>query len=315
MTVDDFPPRFTGPAVFHYTDAAGLLGMVQNHTLRATEASGMNDPLEGVYGRKVVAEHVAPELYREEFEWHLERTSMIADEEVFVACATTRADDVSQWTRYTPWPSAGYCVGLDPQVSLHVLRADPPVPYEASQAEDGHFRIQFGNSASVSSWSPVVYGSQEFGKAMDDFYPWADALVRGISTDGTWEDYEEERQMAESAGSTALNDMTRLAKHEGFAAENEIRLIATTSSGAGVVKYRPSRYGVVRYVDLGDGEENQGFVVRDEADKSSWARLPIVSVTIGPSPFAERGIESARRLLADNGYDGIVPTVSTNNMR
>lgn len=314
MTVDEFPPRFKGDAVYHYTDAAGLLGMVQNHTLRATEASGMNDPHEGVYGRKVVAEHVAPEPHREDFENHRLQADSIADEEVFVACATTRADDVSQWTRYTPWPSAGYCVGLDPQASLHVIRADPPVPYKASRTENGHFRIQFGNWASVSSWSPVVYGSQEFGKAMEDFYPWASDLFRGISTDGNWEDYQEERQMAESAGSTALNDMTRLAKHEGFAAENEIRLVATTSSGAGVVKYRPSRYGVVRYVDLGVGEEHQGYVVRDEEDATSWVRLPIVSVTISPSPFAERGVESVRRLLADNGYD-IEPTVSTSNMR
>lgn len=314
MAVDDFPPRFTGPAVFHYTDAAGLLGMVQNHTLRATEASGMNDPLEGVYGRKVVAEHVAPELYREEFEWHLERTDLIADEEVFVACATTRADDVSQWTRYTPWPSAGYCVGLDPQVSLHVLRPDMPIPYEASRREDGRFRITFGNWASVSSWSPVVYGAAEFGEAMDDFYPWADALVRDVPTEGDRDEYEAERQSAESFASTALNDMTRLAKHEGFAAENEIRLVATTSSGRGVVKYRPSRYGVVRYVDLGAGEEHQGYVVRDEEDATSWVRLPIVSVTISPSPFAERGVESVKRLLADNGYD-IEPTVSTSNMR
>ncbi len=44
--------------------------------------------------------------------------------------------------------------------------------------------------------------------------------------------------------------MSRLVEDEGFDAESEIRVIAPAFRAVAVVKCQPSRYGVMRYVEL-----------------------------------------------------------------
>lgn len=305
---DAFLPHFTGSNVYHYTDAGGLIGMVQNHALWATESSGMNDPREGEYGEERLELYQPSEHDRETFEFHRNRTGIVISDEVFVACASTQGDDVSQWTRYTPWPDVGYCIALDPKTPLAIAREEPLL-----ERGSGSWAAMF-DSARTSRWSAVVYGQQQFAHAMAQFIPWADSLVSNADAGEPLDDYSL-LQEAEDTATTALSALTRLAKDAGFASENEARVVSSAMASGRYVKSRPSRYGVVRYVELAAGSQDRGFVVRDEEQKGSWERLPITSITIGPSPFADRGVRSVRRLLKENGYEDVPVKVSDCQMR
>lgn len=308
MMTDDFLPHFTGSNVYHYTDAGGLIGMVQNHALWATESSGMNDPREGQYGQEHLELYQPSEEHRETFEFHHDRADLFIEDEVFVACASTQGDDVSQWTRYTPWPDVGYCIALDPKTPLAIAREEPLLERKSNSWES------MLDSARTSRWSAVVYGQQQFADAMAEFLPWAEALVGNAYSEEPLDDYSP-RQEVEDTATTALSALTRLAKDAGFATENEVRVVSTAMASGRYVQSRPSRYGVVRYVELAAGDQDRGFVVRDEEKKGSWERLPITSVTIGPSPFADRGVQSVRRLLKENGYGDVRVEVSECQMR
>ncbi|MGN8245776.1 hypothetical protein ACTHAM_002901 [Cellulomonas soli] len=308
----DLPPVFTGPAVYHYTDAAGLIGMVQDRVLWATESSGMNDPREGEYGLDALRRHQPPEGDREDFGSHLEAMESVAGDPVYVACACTREDDVSQWVRYTPWPDVGYSVGLDATVQLGVVRTGPPRDTEGTRSPGRTVRLS--EVAYTTRWSRVLYGQENIDKVLAEFPSWAQGYVAdaGVGVEEEY-DYEAERQAAEARVITALLEIGRLAKDGGFAAESEVRVVARSLWGEDFVQYRASRYGVVRYVELGAVPRTSGFVVRAKNDPPATP-LPIVSVMIGPSPYAERGKESVRQLLRKNGLD-IEPTISASQVR
>jgi len=308
MTTEDFPPPYTGSDVYHYTDAGGLIGMVENHTLRATDSSGMNDPREGLYGEERLDLYQPSSEDRETFEHHRWRTGMNLVNEVFVACASTERDDVSQWMRYTPWPDVGYSIGLAPGTPLGIARQYPLVE------QKGPSMAALFDVARTSRWSAVIYGPQQFNEAAARLVPWGDALVDRARQQVTSDD-DSCVQEAEDSVTTSLSDLTRLAKDAGFASEKEVRIVSSVVTPGKYIQSRASRYGVVRYVELVAGEQKRGFVMRDEKKNDSWKRLPITSVTIGPSPYAERGVRAVRGLLLENGYDGVSVHVSDCQMR
>ncbi|ASR56108.1 hypothetical protein [Cellulomonas sp. PSBB021] len=114
-------------SVFHYTDMAGLLGIVSAGELRATEASGMNDPLEvggglarvrdGLEGHRSdptaqdILDHVLPPA--------TDRFPAMS----FVLSASLDHDDATQWRLYgdggdggvNPWKQRGV-VGSAPSL-------------------------------------------------------------------------------------------------------------------------------------------------------------------------------------------------------
>lgn len=289
-------PYDEGP-IYHYTDAAGLIGLVQNHAIWATESSGMNDPREGIYGMTALKAYEPPDEYRTEFTAVREMLSTTFLEEVYVACCTTRRDDVSQWARYTPWPNVGYCIGIDPKVSLGVVSDEQPSSF------DGYDRSTWTTAARPSRWARVAYGQDGFDQLVAQYNLWHRDLTNA-EPDG-----EDEKSIFRFSlinrvrAQTSLLDITRLAKDEGFSAESEVRVVTTIGEPGKFVRNRASRYGVVRYVELAAGPVRRGFLARDDEDKDSWEHFPIESVTIGPSPFAERGKRSIELLLKENGYD------------
>jgi hypothetical protein len=310
MASDDvFPAPFTGGTVYHYTDAGGLLGMVQNHALWATEVTGMNDPGEFGFGRDRLSKHEPSEAHRETFERHQETAERLLDSDTYVVCATTLYDDVNQWARYTPWPQVGYCVGLDTSISLGVVR----------MKDDSREPNPWHSATSTARWADVIYGKEEASVAFEAFTPWAERFLDSAHADALQRPTDDESdagpQGAEIDASGQLAALTSLIKAIGYAGEREVRIVASTNLDGDYVKFRSSRYGVVRYVELAAGPTSGPFVERDKKPKKpvksddptvnegAWHPLPIKSVTIGPSPFAERGVENVKRLLTANGHD------------
>lgn len=91
--------------IYHYPSAAAYLGIIENHCLWATEAFGMNDVAELRHGWEFVREWLGKQesdVAIDEMKSHLQDPDAASPEvEVFMCCASTLRDDVSQWRLYS----------------------------------------------------------------------------------------------------------------------------------------------------------------------------------------------------------------------
>ena len=93
----------------HYTDFAGLNGILDRSALWATYGQVLNDPTEQRYGQVVVdayaAQRLPPALHR----WMAEARQASRS---FVTCFCERSDVLSMWKSYAS-SGGGYCLEFD----------------------------------------------------------------------------------------------------------------------------------------------------------------------------------------------------------
>lgn len=226
-------PQPSDDLLFHYTDSAGLLGIIQSATLWATNVAFLNDSKEMRFGAKLLAdmiEHEKVVLYR----WvengissaELQRVEQLTyyfseryvPERVirgpYVVCFSRKGNDLGQWRGYA---QAGYSIGFDRQELLHAGRADDP--------EKPTIR-------------PVIYGDN----AWDIMGKHAQRIIEFVkSIDG-------DRTLT----NTDIHEVVRpieehipYLKHGAFALEDEERLVIDQFHN---VKFRPSAIGIVPYL-------------------------------------------------------------------
>jgi hypothetical protein len=110
----------TDRLLYHYTDAAGVQGVVQGNELWASNAAFLNDSTEVVYiqevlrkvvleiedrySDKIVGQYLG--LLEEAF-----RAALVERFEVYVACFCENPDLLSQWRGYPP-AGGGYAIGF-----------------------------------------------------------------------------------------------------------------------------------------------------------------------------------------------------------
>lgn len=108
-------PRY----LYHYTNAQGLLGMLQSNRIWATNSRFMNDPTEIGYATRLVREVIESELSQGNARWFNEIRDWIngfLDEyennaKVYIACFCTQGDLLSQWRGYGA-VGGGYALGF-----------------------------------------------------------------------------------------------------------------------------------------------------------------------------------------------------------
>lgn len=103
--------------LYHYTDAAGLIGILTSKTLWASNLLHMNDSLEDLHGAKVIAEFLrtrATTRTGRERELLLELGESFSRHPggrfTYAFSLSEKPDVLSQWRGYAP--SGGYCIGF-----------------------------------------------------------------------------------------------------------------------------------------------------------------------------------------------------------
>ena len=106
--------------LYHYTTADGFLGILSSEQIRATNYSFLNDSSELAYGLRIMEDVLDRRLYgaaadRLKFlltaRAALRKLSELSD--TYVACFSTKCDDLSQWRGYGVTNSDRYCLGFD----------------------------------------------------------------------------------------------------------------------------------------------------------------------------------------------------------
>ena len=272
----DFQPD---QVIWHYTDGAGLIGILESSRIHATQISALNDAKETRYAseiflqavRKLIEDRATePDVVRflntligfseENLEAHVRS-------KFFVVCFSGEEDDLAQWERYGK--ENGYAIGFyarglnrEPNSTLYRVIYDEQKQKEAARA---------------------------LAEATIQFY------LEGL-TGGRLEDPEQWTKEFLSAWDEWVYKLAPLAKAGKWRAENEFRIVHELKLAEfPLVRFKAKSTMIARYVPL---------------DTPLWmprraSLLPIAKIWIGPGDHQQASKISISLLLDQMGY----PTV------
>jgi hypothetical protein len=293
------PPRPSVDRVWHYTDAAGAIGLISSSEVWATSISSLNDTEEFAHGIHVLEDqlhlvlksrHVHPAQKR-----FMENAVQLAGASIdvsplYVFCASEEPDSLSQWRGYGGGVS--YAVGLEVDVEIMAV-----------VDEDSASR-QLPPRGPWPTWGKVLYDLEEQ----------RNLLLRGLSfcaATTPHPDGEEERPgLAVAQASGVLIGLSIYCKNDAFRDEREVRLVTSAPDEGRAVRFRPSRFGVTPYVRLAQPPARDGRA-------GAWWTVPehpplsIGAVCVGPTPHSEAASHGMRLLLDEHDFRAVPVHEST----
>lgn len=246
--------------LWHYTDAAGLLGALRNQELWASALGYLNDASEVAFGlatlKEVIGEIAAKSSLGVDDVWPgsvpLERSST----GIYAVCFTTEGDQLSQWRGYAG--GAGYALGVDLDPLIHI--GDGP------------------NEHTVEPYS-VRYG-QEANRFLR-----REVESRALLDDG---------RLTEKNAQALLRNLPRY-KHGSFAEEREWRL-AILDADPKKVEFRPRAGRILPYIPVALPKQALKYVrVGPGADLAAVAAVELALERFGWSDVKVDQSESPYR--------------------
>lgn len=261
--------------LYHYTDANGLYGIVNEGAIWASDARYLNDSEEISYAKEALTatlrqfdnpavteghpfHHVADQ-FGETFGRFIEMVIAQLNDPgfaIYVACFTTNSDQLSQWRAYGS--SHSYCVGFD--LNDFARQIQSPADWMPS----GIFPVRYGVEGATETLSKAAIqtaSDSNLGHVGVHAYVWALRLTATLAQ----------------------------VKHPGFREEGEWRaILATESRWSERVRYRPDALSIIPYVPIPTPSPT--------------------SVRVGPSSNAGIRAESVSRFLTSKGISVPVET-------
>lgn len=265
--------------LYHYTDLAGLHGILNNNDLWLTHSLYLNDAEEMVHGTTVAKQVISQALLNQnhDLDYLQELARLTSNEDgVYICCFCEKDNLLSQWRGYGANGSG---------VSLQFA------PKEFSEV----------------SGPDNAQGLLRFWKVFYDPATQEDIILQAIKH------YSPNEQ--QNAGQSAV-DLARKAadavrffiptfKNPDFEEEDEWRLIFTPAPGTRVrPRFRVSRNMLVPYYSL-----------RELIGAFALPALPLRQVCIGPSVHKRLNSESVKAMMGEAGYAGTPVIISNTSYR
>jgi len=263
---------------YHYTDASGLLGIIQSSRLWASDIRFLNDPSEGTFfperllaimdsqssGRRGAGQKVIEGL-------KASLQNPRSDYSAFCVSLSANGDLLSQWRAYGSF-GKGYAVGLD-----FGLKSILPHPQ-------------------LAGYYDVVYGD----KGLVDIA--IDLLDLFISATDKWKD------MMYDEWSSTLRAIAKSFKDASYSEEQESRLVCHYSGEDNdlfknelPLKFRAKGSDLIPYIPLS----------LDLLEAENKPRLPMKRIVVGPGVDFKRNYASINSLLKVNSYADVEVVPST----
>lgn len=130
--------------IYHYTSPEGILGILTNHTLWLSEITYMNDESEITYTFDLLTDILAQnnneicQTFKDSLKTNIEKRTQLPSnlfdyvhrDSIFVACFSTKNDDISLWNYYTKTGSmAGYNIGFKVDKLVEKVKSELKVMY------------------------------------------------------------------------------------------------------------------------------------------------------------------------------------------
>ncbi len=215
------PDKMYPTIVYHYTTAAGFVGIMKDEYLRATNFSYLNDPSEMQFGRELIGKNLkrrrkaSGERLRTFFTHVLSSFDREKAAEVYVASFTKLEDDLSQWRAYGTAATERYAIGFGSDAIYEIIDANPSHYFQ---------RVEYETADQQDQINYVIDRSLQFldehGVSTASFSPFADITARELAS------------------------VTPVLKNQAFKMEEEWRIIILSTEG-NVPKFDAAR-GVIR---------------------------------------------------------------------
>lgn len=280
--------------VWHYTDTAGLLGVVRDHEIWAHHSRFMNDQVEGEFFDELLEKFVndnplgLSQSILKDWLALLQRThSMIRigletdvdDRNNFLVCGSGSGDELTLWRNYGQGTRA-YAVAFDRQAPL-----GPLLP-------EGRDKLPaLGSRIDLDGWAPVMYeDGQTFpSEPRKELQSIVDVWNK-VSPD---ENVQGEKIVFWHGFLNISLKYRGLIKHKAFEDEREERL-AFSQSTPGLWKFRSGRYGLTPYIPLTNAPR-WGEIVAERKP------LPIKAIQLSPGATLD-DVNAVHALLETHGY-------------
>lgn len=274
---------------WHYTDAAALVGIVENDALWASAATAMNDPSELTYGARRIREWydrdgnategtAAAHIMINSVVKDLER--LVVENPAYVVSCSSDSRLLNQWQGYAS--GTGYAIRLNTDIGF--------VPDDPPDVDETLIFLPF--------WIAVRYTTKEQDLLIQRVISY---LLEPTSLIGR--EIKGDPAIAYLLIRGTLVALAAALKDEAFRAEHEVRLISYLPDDR-LPLHRATSRGVVPYIVLkaSDSISFEGV--------PPITPLPIIGVKVGP-PEGEserQRIAGVRSLLIANGRGSLVPT-------
>ena len=300
--------------VYHYTDANGLLKILESNELRATESHGMNDVAEIKQGWRFIRDWLRSREPHDPTVTDLIAAAGTRNDDygyTYFCCASLTADDANQWRNYADG-GRGFSIALEAAPAYDVVtETAPPEPPTDPDALGRRIAgwTEFLNSYEATPWLKVLYEKEDKERVLDAYL--ASARAAREALDPTKFD-EDEWSLARTElldeYRADLEALARLMKAPGFAGEREVRLVVSTF-GSRYASLRTGRYGITMYqrLALSDGGEAKPFRAPRYGIKvgKSGGRLPVTAVWCGPLVSRETNARAIGALLSRGDHEGV----------
>lgn len=302
------PRSWPDGVVWHYTNAAGLAGIIRENVLWASSTAFMNDRHEMRTGAELLRSlldqhksHLEPKVLRDVQSMVHHATAQDRNR-TFVTCACEDPNNLTLWRNYTG-PDVGFAVGLDTARPLSMRRQRTLTNEMIEQLgflEDDSKQEVINNARrdlGSFTWRRAVYHPETQRQIA-----WGRLRELEGAAVARLDSRQPERHELDVMSD--IYDELQTFKHYGFKDEREMRVVcwAGVHTDLIYVKHRPSPYGVVPYVELCVPRESSSPPsVRPEAVQE----LPIVGIAVGPTAYPEEAATGVRELLRASGRNSV----------
>lgn len=268
---------------YHYTDAAGLMGIVATKRFWATNSAFLNDPTERSHALNTARERLATRQPRSnrEGEFIHGALSVVAektDTDLYIVSFCRDGDLLSQWRAYGAF-GAGYALGFE----INTLMPHPQLGWLVEVLYDDDFlRSVVDEVFDIHAEHIEAHAPKHLEDFIDDANETLNLVAQGF-------------------------------KHPAYREEQELRLLFSRSNSADKVEDESRWYGlpisyrakggrIVSYLDTPLDFPNQ-------ADFKS--RLPLKKIVIGPGASFSQSERALRGFLTANGFASVDIVPST----
>ncbi|MCU1407355.1 MAG: hypothetical protein JWQ43_3658 [Glaciihabitans sp.] len=281
--IDDNGPEL----VWHYTDQAGLQGILSSGEIWTTDTSYLNDSRELTFALDQMIDVVSRELAPADFAALkvLFAGGLRRSPRTLVACFCEEGDLLSQWRGYAS--PGGYAIGMDTRLLARHWMSEGvgmflPVKYSESDA-----------TSAATRWAATV--TREWKSALG-------GDMQALFGDKTKPDEDLVERFAPmlykfSSSIGHLNSMAALYKHPAFSEELEWRFVTNLHEQQSNVGVRSGPAGLVPY--------------RAMPFQKSTTDSPVCAIRIGPGLDELNQTIAVRDLLRMYGYSEDVDVVAS----
>jgi hypothetical protein len=274
--------------VWHYTDGNGFLGILQSGRLYATQVSALNDSKETEYATDLFRDEVNKAIIEQAgkgdvvsfFQSIIEQIKEVPGSptqgisKFFVACFSTRADDLNQWSKYTKTSPGRFAIAFHPNGLNRELNSTL-------------YRVIYDRAKLEAAVKKLVYATFDFYKS-------------GLTGERV-EKPDEWARLFYPAWDEWIYKLAPLAKDQQWDSEGELRIVhELKAADFPDVRFSQKKSSLARYLPL----DFPCWV------KERVSRLPIAKVMVGPGENQAASRVSAVLLLEQMGYPNVPVEIS-----